>query len=70
MILRSFQEQAANRIISAYNDNSYGKATICVPAGFGVSRLLAECINRILKVNSDAKVLYLCGRREEKYLYN
>lgn len=65
MILRSFKEQVANRIVFAYNDQSCSIAKIFISSGLRSRQLLAESINRILKVNSNAKVLYLCGRKEE-----
>lgn len=65
MFSRSFQELAANKIVSAYNDQSCSIATICISSGLGVRHLLAKSINRILKVNPKAKVLYLCRCREE-----
>ena len=67
MMLKSYQVEAVDKIASAYNDQSCGVATIYIPSGYGVSGILAESINRILKDDSDAKVLCLVDRREEVF---
>ena len=63
--LRAYQKEAAEKIVSAYNENKSKTATVCMPTGLGVGMLLVEAINTILKTNPDTKVLYLVKYREE-----
>lgn len=64
-ILSTFHGEAAERIVSAYNESGIKTATVCIPTGLGAGLLFIEVINIIIKTNPDAKVFYLAKTREE-----
>ena len=62
-ILHSYQTEAANKIISAFNNKTH-KGCIYMPTGSGVNNTIIDAVYNIIKT-SDAKVLILFKSKEE-----
>lgn len=60
--LRSFQKQAVERIINAYNDKKK-TALLIMPVGSGKTILSAVALLSLLKINKIKKCLYIADRK-------
>ena len=61
--LHSYQREAANKIISAFNNKTH-KGCIYMPTGSGVNNTIIDAVYNIIKT-SAAKVLILFKSKEE-----